>query len=258
MSTKPAIVLVHGAWHSPQAYIKFTTALQERGFDVHAPQLPSCTGPRAAGTSSIRDALVVRQLVEQLADGGRTIIVIMHSYGGVVGCNAVENLDVQSRTARGKTGGVAHLIAIAAMIYPKGYNVVDIAHEMNDEKILTTMEIAEDGSSFLKDPRATCYNDTSDEEVEVVLKTLARCDVQSMEERVHFEAWRVLPLTYILAIKDAALPRYHQQCVLDKLEAAGHKADVRTFDSDHSPFLSKLRETVQVVEDVAGKLSSRS
>jgi hypothetical protein len=129
---------------------------------------------------------------------------------------------------------------------------------MNDEKILTTMEIAENGSSFLKDPRATCYNDTSDEDAEVVLKTLARCDVQSMEDKVHFEAWLVLPLTYILATKDAALPQSHQQYVLDKIETAGHKADVRTFDSGHSPFLSRTQETVQVIEDVAGNLSSGS
>jgi pimeloyl-ACP methyl ester carboxylesterase len=257
MSTKPAIVLVHGGGHSPQSYIKFTTELQDRGFEVHAPQLPSCTGHRPEGTSTQKDPLVVRQVVEQLADEGRTIILIMHSYGGIVGCNAIEDLDIPSRAARGKGGGVAHLIAIAAFIYPEGYSIPKMGREMGEENPLPLVQFNADGSNFIIDPRTSCYADVSDEEAEIVLKTLSVVDTRSTEAEVRIEPWKKLPLTYIHTLQDVIFPPRHQRYLLGKLEAAGHKADVRTFDSSHSPFLSRTRETVEVIEEVAGSVVQR-
>jgi pimeloyl-ACP methyl ester carboxylesterase len=201
--------------------------------------------------------LVVRQIVEQLADDGLTIIVVMHSYGGMVGLNALEDLDVQSRAAQGKSGGVAHLIAIAAMIYPKGYDSFDIAREMGVSDMLSWVEFDEDGSNDIKDPKFSCYADVSEEEADVVIKTLSRLDRMSAEHKVKYEAWRVIPLTYILTLQDVIFPVDHQRFLLKKLEEAGHKADVKTFDSSHSPFLSKIPETVKVIEDVADSLRSR-
>jgi pimeloyl-ACP methyl ester carboxylesterase len=192
--------------------------------------------------------------VEQLADEGRTIILIMHSYGGMVGCNAIENLDRTSRAAQGKSGGVAHLIAIAAMIYPKGYNAFKIGREMGDENPLSWVQFNEDGSNFIIDPRTSCYADVSDEEAEVVLKTLSVVDTGSAEVEVRVEPWRILPLTYIYTLQDIIFPPRHQRYLLDKLEAAGHKADVITFDSSHSPFLSRTRETVEVIQAVANNI----
>jgi hypothetical protein len=45
-----------------------------------------------------------------LAESGRTIAVLTHSYGGMVVTNALYGLSIGSRAAAGLSGGVSHLV----------------------------------------------------------------------------------------------------------------------------------------------------
>lgn len=84
-STKPTIVIVHGAWGGSWAFRKVETLLREKGFNVYRPQLTGL-GERVhlsrpdIGLTIHIDDVVNLILFEDLHD----IILVGHSYGGMV------------------------------------------------------------------------------------------------------------------------------------------------------------------------------
>lgn len=40
-NSKPTLVIIHGGWHVPESYEKLITALEDAGYEVHCPRLPS-------------------------------------------------------------------------------------------------------------------------------------------------------------------------------------------------------------------------
>src|SRR5437899_11104143 len=73
MSSKPNVVLVHGAWADGSSWSDVIRLLQASGFIVTAPQFPE--------TSLAADVARLRQVLKRLT--GSTIVV-GHSYGGQV------------------------------------------------------------------------------------------------------------------------------------------------------------------------------
>ncbi len=84
-STKPTIVIVHGAWGGSWAWRNVEALLREKGFNVYRPQLTGL-GERVhlsrpdIGLSTHIDDVVNTILYEDLHD----IILVGHSYGGMV------------------------------------------------------------------------------------------------------------------------------------------------------------------------------
>lgn len=84
-SSKPTIVIVHGAWGGGWAFKKVETLLRQKGFDVYRPQLTG-QGDRVhlaradIGLNTHIDDVVNTILYEDLRD----IVLVGHSYGGMV------------------------------------------------------------------------------------------------------------------------------------------------------------------------------
>jgi pimeloyl-ACP methyl ester carboxylesterase len=70
------------------------------------------------------DTEAVRKFVQNLIDGGREVTVLMHSYGGQVGTNALYDLGVESRARQNLSGGVSHLIYMCAFALPEGGSMI--------------------------------------------------------------------------------------------------------------------------------------
>lgn len=88
------MVFVHGAWHIPQHYQEVMDQ-KERGFtDVHCPRLPSATEllPPPSTANLERDTISIKGAIKALIEDGRDVIVLMDSYEGVVGSNALDSL----------------------------------------------------------------------------------------------------------------------------------------------------------------------
>ena len=125
---KPSVLIVHGAWHTPAHYQEVVYHLKQNGFeDVHCPRLPSATEtlPLTATANLEGDTAAIHSAIESFADLGRNTIVLMHSYGGVVGTNALDGLLAPQRKALGLPGGVIHIIYMAAFVQPAGSRLVD-------------------------------------------------------------------------------------------------------------------------------------
>ena len=247
MATKlPSIVVVTGAWHVPAHYESFTTALTKAGYSVHCPLLPTCSGARPPNSSLQDDANVIRALLVSLVEKGESILVLMHSYGGIVGSNAVTpELYAVSRTRAGRTGGVAALIYMCAFLLPLGESIASKsptrlhAHD--------PVVVAEDLSCIMDDPRPYFYNDLGPTEADACEKMLVPHNVATFAEPVTETPWKVVPTTYLLCEEDCMTKPEWQWERISAARELGAEIRVEKLKSGHSPFVSKVHDVVQVV-----------
>jgi alpha-beta hydrolase superfamily lysophospholipase len=140
-----AIVVVQGSFHTPQAYQNLTEGLKHQGYATFQPELPSCSNTDDAKFPSKTlhdDSAVVNSIVERLVnDESKMVFVVMHSYGVLVGSNAIpEELSFKYRKSTGLSGGVIHLLYIAAFLLDEGQSVLGTFGESpnNDVKVSKT------------------------------------------------------------------------------------------------------------------------
>jgi hypothetical protein len=74
-----------------------------------------------------RITALVHSTVSELAEEGRDVVVVMHSYGGIPAESRYEDLAKDERSRRGLKGGVVALVYICAWMLPEGKCVVDYA-----------------------------------------------------------------------------------------------------------------------------------
>lgn len=66
------------------------------------------------------DAAQIHALLASLADQGKEVVLVMHSYGGMPGTESVKGVSLTERRAQGKPGGVSQLLYVACIIAQVG------------------------------------------------------------------------------------------------------------------------------------------
>ena len=117
--------MISGAWHVPESYAKLKDALKKAGHEVEVPRLPSMNQARPPTANLASDTKFIRTLVKELVDEGRSVVALMHSYGGQVGTNALYGLQPDDKTK----GGVSQLIYMSAFAQPEGWSMIDKVEE---------------------------------------------------------------------------------------------------------------------------------
>ncbi len=145
MAAKPTIVFSIGAWLMPPAFTTIQNKLAERGIPSEVPAHPSI-GAEPPNKTLSDDVASFRAVLSKLVEEQRKdVVVVGHSYGGVVASCAVEGLAKDARNAAGKEGGVIRIVYMAAFALDKGTSLLD----MLGGQPLPWMEI--DVSSFTQE-----------------------------------------------------------------------------------------------------------
>lgn len=144
--TKPTIVIVQDSFQTPLFYGALLTGLLDAGYPVIHARLPSCTNVDDADFPTCTltdDSLAVTVAIQRLVEAeGKTVVVAMHSYGGLVGSNAIpEELSYAHRQARRLAGGVIHLFYFCAFILGKGQSVLGAFGESPNNDVRVCMHI---------------------------------------------------------------------------------------------------------------------
>ncbi|KAI9040229.1 alpha/beta hydrolase [Aspergillus affinis] len=249
---KPEIVLIGGAWHYPESYAKFRTILESQlGLPVHVPQLTSMNGARPPTADLYTDSAAIRQLVTGLADDGRSLIVLMHSYGGQVGTNALAGLGAEARKQQGLSGGVIQLVYICAHAISEGQSIFGLIEQTGHGEIIPFMfDYAEDGTCLPRDAKGVVGPGLSDEDLETFLASLGRWNSKTFGQPLEHCAWREIPVAYIRTLNDSLLPFAYQKAFVEGIEAAGRK--VRTFDIEtgHCPTITTPEELTNIIQQI--------
>lgn len=108
--TKPTIFFIHGAWHSPKHFQPVRELLESEGYPTECPCQPTFN---AIPPTSLDDDVkaIQSELDKLIEEQGKDVTVVMHSYGGVVGTEAVhESLGKKARESNSLPGGVLRLL----------------------------------------------------------------------------------------------------------------------------------------------------
>ena len=250
LALKPTIVLVHGAWHQPSHYSTFIQQLQNAGFEVSCPLLPTCDETKRLTANMYSDVEAVRNQVTSLLEKSRSIIMLLHSYGGAVSAEAVKGLSVRERVAEGLSGGVVRLIYMCGFMLQVGECVGGASLPRPDPEPVERDEVT--GTTFLcEDPIALFYADVEPQWAKEMEALLVRQSGPAMTDPITYPAWQHIPTTYLRTLDDQVLFLGWQHRQIKAVKDAGVEVSVETFQSSHSPFLSMLGEMVNAVERAA-------
>lgn len=123
--SKPAIILTHGAWHTPQAFERIVPILEQNGHSVSCVEFPSVFQTPTPVEDMQADIQAVRDAVTKELDAGRDVVLGVHSWSGAPVNSALEGLSKKERVAQGKQNGVVKLVFIAAFVVPEGVCIFD-------------------------------------------------------------------------------------------------------------------------------------
>ncbi|KAI9726852.1 MAG: hypothetical protein M1834_001486 [Cirrosporium novae-zelandiae] len=241
---KPTVVFVPGAWHLPEGFDQARTILTKNNYPSVAPALPSVDAEPP--TKTLNDDIdYFHKVLADLADQGKQLIVIPHSYGGLVGAGAVKGLGYAERAKAGKKGGVIMLMYMSAFVVPKGKSLKD----MLGGQFLPWMKF--DGNyCHSSDQHNIFYHDLPKEEQEKWISKLKHTSASVFSDAATNEPWNDgLPCMFLFCDQDHAIPPPVQDGMSKLL---GEGAPGYHADASHSVFLSKP-ECVKEACDVATK-----
>ena len=113
---KPTILLVGGAWHTADYLVPLATTLEAADHPTVMLSLPS-VGASPPKSDFADDVALIRSRVTQLISEGERVLAVLHSYGGIVGTEALQGFTKASNEG---TGALLGLLYIATMLPQKG------------------------------------------------------------------------------------------------------------------------------------------
>jgi pimeloyl-ACP methyl ester carboxylesterase len=228
VSTLPALVLVHGAWHGTWCWQPLIDELPD--LDVRTVALPSSGQDPAVLGGLYDDAEAVAKAVA--AVGGPTVVV-GHSYGG---CPVTE--------AAATAGDVRRVIYLSALMLDVGDSVLSLVGGVHPPYWDVHEEPrgrADHGYFEAAQAVEALYGDVEPSLAQRSVARLGRQSLASVTQPLTQAAWRTVPSTYILCEQDMAIPLPLQEAMATRAERA-----VR-LRSGHSPFLSQPAELARVL-----------
>jgi len=274
---KPTILLIHGGWHTPAHYSNLVSSLRSSGYqDIHVPALPSVSEVRPPVADLASDTEHIRSYLSSLLDKDsdeskppKEIVVIMHSYGGQVGTNALHGFGKTSRQGEGKTGGVTTLVYVAAFALPEGGSMAGKVKEFGHEELMPLAFEFDpvDGSVLCREPRGMLVGDISttatadtgtgvvgEKDVEGYVGSLVRWNGKCMYDGIEGKAaWReVKEVSYVYCTKDMTVPLVYQRSMvelMDRERVGLGKVHTVEIETGHCPNLTATGELVRAVEE---------
>lgn len=255
MSNLPTLVFIPGSWHKPTCYEKVIKLLQEEHkLKCISISLPSTSGDPQA---TFKDDLdVARAAISGETTQGHNVVVVAHSYGGMVGNSAIKgfatksHLQTEVSTTTTTTGGnVIGLILIASGFTLTGLSFMDpfFGHPPPSWRVNNDTGYAE----LVTPPREFFYHDLPADEAEYWVSQLTTQSLKALFEggEYAYAGWRDVPTWYIGTVEDRGLPVLAQRMQIGMARELGGSVEHRELRTSHSPFLSQPEATVGIVLD---------
>lgn len=122
MVEKPVFLFVPGAWHSPRSYDAVAKLLAAQGYKYKYVHLAS-VGASHQIQPNDADVQIIQNATQDLLDEGKNVVLVMHSYGGAVGSEAmkyfIDEATGQFREQK-NAAKVVRMVWLASFVLPKG------------------------------------------------------------------------------------------------------------------------------------------
>ena len=262
--TKPTILLIPGAWHAPAHYQALIDHLQRVHFDVVCPQLPTY-GAISADVGLIEDAQVARDALNELVGKGKQVLILCHSYGGVVTAEAVtEAQSYRARSLAGLEGGVIGIVWLCAFALVPGNSLVGTLGRGRQpphiqEQVSATCRagrrkggwgvgvvgsretwctkntdvcLQPDGMLTMSNPAFHLYGDIPTDQADHWISLLKPQPAIAQSTPITHAPYNVIPSLYIYTEQDMAVPILLQKFIVKSVEAwSGTTLTIETLQS---------------------------
>ncbi|OJJ07534.1 hypothetical protein ASPVEDRAFT_46825 [Aspergillus versicolor CBS 583.65] len=233
---QPIFVFVPGGWHTPDTFDTLRNLMAQQGLESEAIATPS-VGASPPVTGLHTDINYTKDILRGLVDKGRQVVVVGHSYGGIVGGSAVEGLGYAQRSKQGLSGGVIMVVWLTAFVAPKGKSLLDLL----GGSWLPWMQFKnDDGYCYSLQEETVFYSDMTPEDQKKHIALLKRHPTLSFTEPAIYEPWHDIPAMYMFCDQDQALSLAVQEGLARTL---GSPVTFHT-DASHSPFLSQPAQVI--------------
>jgi len=231
MTTRPNIVLVHGAWADGSSWSAVIERLQAEGYHVTAPQFPL--------TSLADDVARLRQVLN--VQNGPTIVA-GHSYGG------------QIMTALGADApNVAGLVYVAAFGLDEGESLGALLSQGPVTPALEHMITDAQGFAWLSEDDFVNHfaADVDRAQARVMHAVQQPIAGSAFNDVMGQPAWKSLPTWFLIAKDDEALPPD-----AERQFAARVGATTVEVPSSHVAMVSRPADVVDLIETAAQTVST--
>ncbi|NBM15170.1 alpha/beta hydrolase [Streptomyces sp. GC420] len=218
--SRPALLLVHGAWHASWCWDEPRSVLDADGWTTSAVDLPSAGQP-----AGIHDD--ARAVLEELGRIEGPVVVVAHSYGGIPVTQAVA-----------EAANVSHVVYLTSFQLDVGESLLSF-HGAPVPPDPNGFEAVPD------DPIPLFFGDTPRAAAEAAVARLVPQSTRSFSEPLTRAGWHTIPSTYVICEQDQAIPVARQEVL------AARAGAVHRLASDHSPFLSAPGECAALLAKIA-------
>ena len=226
-STKPSIVLVHGAFADASSWSKVIPILLKDGYYVTAVQIPL--------TSLPDDVAVTKRVID--AQKG-PVVVVGHSYAGIVITDAAAG-----------NSNVKSLVYVDAFAPDAGEVAGEVGVKFPPAPLATAL--VPDAAGFLYVDRAKVHDvfakDTPEAEARIIAVTQKPVNSSVFAAKVNNVAWKTTPSWFIIGTEDRAINP-------DLLRFYAKRMGAKTTEikgASHVPFLSHPKAVTTVIEAAA-------
>jgi len=252
MSDLPTLVFTPGAWLRPTCYTKVMNALQgEHNIRCTSFTLHSTIGDPNATFKDDLDAC--RAAISSETTIGRDIVLIAHSYGGMVANSAIPDF-ISSSPGQGRIIG---LILIASGFTLSGLSFMDPLFNVPPPTWCVNKAT---GFADIVTPSAQLfYHDLPADEAE---EWVAQLTPQSLKVLFDggehaYAGWLDVPVCYIGTIEEQCLPVVLQRVHVGMARAMGASVVHWELRSSHLPFLSQSDEVVDLLLRAASAFTGK-
>ncbi|KIW95182.1 uncharacterized protein Z519_03766 [Cladophialophora bantiana CBS 173.52] len=243
-----AIVIVPGSFSPASFYTNVVDALHAHGYEAIVQTLPSSSrsplnDERPATMEE--DADLFRQIVQDLADQGKDVVIVTHSYGGIPGTECSRELSKAKRRAIGKEGGISRFVYVTSVVPTPGNSLKDLMGDL----VPSFLQVEGDFMSHVIEESAKLtFSDLPFEEAKEWVKRMPYHSALSFDGKLTYPGYNHIPVSFIICEKDVILPPEFQRSVIDGIEReSGKKVDVHMLNTGHCPNASAPEDLASVI-----------
>ncbi len=231
--SRPTIVLVHGAFVDGSGWAGVHSILRRDGYPVIVVQNPT--------TSLADDVAATRRAI---GAAGRDVILVGHSYGGVV------------ITEAGVDPRVKALVYIAAFAPDQGESVSSLIANAPPDAPAPPILPPVDGFLLLDKAKfhEAFAGDVAPDVAGFMADSQLAWSARALADRVSNPAWRSKPSWYLVAENDRMIPPDAQRSM-----ASRARATIRAIPGSHAVYVANPQAIASLIEEAAtaGKAMSR-
>jgi pimeloyl-ACP methyl ester carboxylesterase len=226
------IALVHGGFVDGSGWQKVYGILREEGYDVSVVQNPTISLPGDVAATHLT-----------LASQARPVLLVGHSYGGVV------------ITEAGNHPKVAGLVYIAAFAPDEGESVSSLIKDPVPGAPVPPILPPQNGFLFLDKNkfRASFAGDVDADTAAFMADSQVPWGVDALGGAVTQPAWKTKPSWYLVATEDKMIPPQAQRAMSQR---AG--ATVSEVAGSHAIYVSQPKAVAAFIQKAAEKLAVKS